>query len=97
MTVTDEHIREALQESVRLMISLVIKALEKTPPELIRDVYDNGMLLAGGGGLLKNLDQAISEAANIKVFVDSDPLTTVVRGAGCVLAEPSRYADVFIN
>ncbi|AGW12262.1 rod shape-determining protein [Megalodesulfovibrio gigas] len=94
---TDEEIRQALQEPVKTIVRAVRKALEKTPPELVVDVARNGILLAGGGALLKGLDQLIQRNTNIRVNVDDDPLTTVVRGTGRSLEDMQRYKNVYIN
>ncbi|GAB7080638.1 rod shape-determining protein MreB [Megalodesulfovibrio paquesii] len=94
---TDEEIRQALQEPVKTIVRAVRKALEKTPPELVVDVARNGILLAGGGALLKGLDQLIQRNTNIRVNVDDDPLTTVVRGTGRSLEDMARYKSVYIN
>ncbi len=69
----------------------------KDPPELVGDIARNGLLLAGGGALLRGLDQLITQETNLSVFVDDDPLTTVVRGTGKTLDDRQRYANVFIN
>lgn len=95
--ITDGHIRDALGESVRAIVSAIRKALEKTPPELAADIGSNGMLLAGGGALLKGLDTLINKETRLKVLIDDDPLTTVVRGTGRTLDNKKRYNDVFIN
>jgi rod shape-determining protein MreB and related proteins len=95
--VTDGHIREAIREPVAIIVSAVRRALEKTPPELVADIATGGMLLAGGGALLKGLDRLISEQVKLVVNVDEDPLTTVVRGTGITLANEKKYGHVFIN
>lgn len=95
--VTDGHIREAIAEPVGIIVKSVKRALEKTPPELVGDVLDNGILLAGGGALLKGLNKLISKELGVRVNVDDEPLTTVVRGAGKTLLEEKTYSQVFIN
>ncbi|TVM15666.1 rod shape-determining protein [Oceanidesulfovibrio indonesiensis] len=97
VVVTDAQIREALKEPVKVIVRAVRKSLEKTPPELVVDVGQNGMLLAGGGALLKGLDQLITRNTGIKVIVDSDPLTTVVRGTGRTIEERGSFDMVYIN
>nr|AGG16193.1 MreB-1 [bacterium ML-1] len=97
LTLHDAEIREAIQEPVNAIVLAVRRALEKTPPELVADVATNGLYLAGGGALLKGLDELISESSRIQVIRDEDPLTTVVRGVGRVLEDQKRYASVFIN
>ena len=95
--VTDGHIREALTDPVRTILLAVHKALEKTPPELAADIATNGILLAGGGALLKGLDTLIHKSTGLIIKVDDDPLTTVVRGTGKTLEDKKGFADVFIN
>ncbi len=97
LTLHDAEIREAIQEPVNAIVLAVRRALEKTPPELVADVATNGLYLAGGGALLKGLDDIISESSRIQVIKDDDPLTTVVRGVGRVLEDQKRFASVFIN
>jgi rod shape-determining protein MreB len=95
--VTDGHIREALAETVRAIVLAIRKALEKTPPELAADIGGNGILLAGGGALLKGLDALIRKDMGLTVTIDSDPLTTVVRGTGRTLDDKKFYSKVYIN
>lgn len=83
--VTEEEIREALQESVGLILDTVKVTLENTPPELAADIVDRGIVLAGGGALLKGLDVLIREHTGVPVIVPDDPLTAVVRGCGMML------------
>lgn len=97
ITVTDPEIREAIKEPVGAIVLAVRRALEKTPPELVADIARNGLYLAGGGALLKGLDDLITQETHLQVIKDEDPLTTVVRGVGRVLEEQKRYASVFIN
>jgi rod shape-determining protein MreB len=95
--VTDGHVREALTDTVRAILLAVHKALEKTPPELAADIADNGILLAGGGALLKGLDTLIHKSTGLNILIDSDPLTTVVRGTGKTLEDQRFYGGVYIN
>lgn len=97
VTVTEGHLREALREPVQTILNTVLRALEKTPPELAADIYRNGMLMAGGGSLLKGLDQYIARETRLKVFVDKDPLTTVLRGTARAMLDRQTYHSVFIN
>ena len=97
MRVTDAHIREALFEPVQMIVNSIYKALEKTPPELAGDIVENGILMAGGGSLLKGFDTLVHKVTGLKVVVDDDPLTTVVRGTGRTLEEPVKYEGVYIN
>ncbi len=95
--ISEGHVREALRDCTRIIVKAVFTALEKTPPELAGDIYSNGLLLAGGGALLKGLDQLIAQETRLKVVVDDDPLTTVVRGTGKTLDDLERYSHLFIN
>ena len=95
--VSEGHVREALRECTRAILNGVFNALERTPPELAGDIYRNGVLLAGGGALLKGLDQLIARETRLKVIVDNDPLTTVLRGTGKTLEDREFYSQVYIN
>ncbi|MCK4930976.1 MAG: rod shape-determining protein [Candidatus Aminicenantes bacterium] len=85
IVVDDQEIREALEDIVGAIIDAVKVALEKTPPELSADIIDRGIILTGGGSLLKNIDKRIREETQLPVFITEDPLTTVVIGAGKML------------
>ena len=97
VTANDTQIREALSEPVRIIISAIRRALEKTPPELSADISNDGLLLAGGGAMLKGLDQLITVETGLKVIIDPDPLTTVVRGAGATLENKNLWSKIYIN
>jgi rod shape-determining protein MreB len=81
----DQEIREALEDVIAAIINAIRIALEKTPPELSADIIDHGVILTGGGALLKNLDKRIREETQLPVFITENPLTTVVLGAGKML------------
>ena len=85
--VTDGEIREALSEPVRAIVKAVREALERVPPELSADIHERGMVLTGGGGLLRKLDKHIQKETGLKVVVAENPLETVVRGAGRLLTD----------
>jgi rod shape-determining protein MreB and related proteins len=87
ITVTDEEIRDALADSVAAIVDLVRVALEKTPPELSADIYERGMVLTGGGALIKNLDKRLSIETGLPVSVADEPLLSVVLGAGQMLSD----------
>ena len=78
-------------------VETVLRALEQAPPALAADVYDNGLLMAGGGALLRGLDQCIARATHLKVAVDKDPLTTVLRGTAQAMLYREDYEGIFIN
>ena len=94
---TDGHVREAIKEPVAAIVAAVRRALEKTPPELVADIATNGMLLAGGGALLKGLDKLITQQTSLVVHIDEDPLTTVVRGTGRSMEDEATFSRVYIN
>jgi rod shape-determining protein MreB and related proteins len=85
--VTDREIREALAEPTRLIVQAVRDALERIPPELSADIYDRGIVLTGGGALLRNLDRKLREDTGLPVLVAENPLTSVVLGAGRMLTD----------
>jgi rod shape-determining protein MreB len=85
IVVDDQEIREALEDIQVAIIDAVKVALEKTPPELSADIIDRGIILTGGGSLLKNIDKRIREETQLPVFITEDPLATVVLGAGKML------------
>lgn len=93
-TVSSEDVREALRAAINQIAAAVVRALEATPPELGGDVLDRGIMLTGGGALLKGLDGYLRERTELPVFVAEDPLTAVVRGTGIVLEDPEIYARV---
>lgn len=87
VTITSEEVREALQEPLRAIVEAVKVALERTPPELSADLIDHGIVMAGGGSLLRGLDKLIAEETGLPVHVAEDPLTAVANGTGKVLDE----------
>lgn len=91
---TEDNIREALERSVRTVVDHIKMTLEITPPELTADIHERGMLLAGGGALLRGLDQVIAEATEIPVRIVDDPRTAVVRGCGILLEEERLLNEV---
>jgi rod shape-determining protein MreB len=95
--VSSEEIRQALQEPINVIVQAVLSLLERTPPELAADIYDRGIILTGGGALLKGLDQRLEQATDLPVHVAEDPLTAVVRGGGKVLEEFPRYQSVLLK
>lgn len=85
IVVDDQEMREAIEDVVAAIIEAIKISLEKTPPELSADIIDRGIIITGGGSLLKNLDKRIREETQLPVFITEDPLTTVVLGAGKML------------
>jgi rod shape-determining protein MreB len=95
--VSSADIREALTESVNSIVDAVMSLLERTPPELAADIYDRGIMLTGGGALLKGLDERLRRETSLPVHIADDPLTAVVRGTGKVLENLQEYSSVLIK
>jgi len=85
LNINDSEVREALEGVVQTIIEVVKNTLEKTPPELAADIVDRGIILCGGGALLKNLDKRLREETSLPIFIADDPLSSVVLGAGKIL------------
>ncbi len=92
--ITSKDAREAIAESVNTIVESITKSLEQTPPELSADILDRGIMLTGGGALLKNLDKLIMETTDLPVHIAEDPLTAVVRGTGAILEKLDYYRPV---
>lgn len=97
ITIHDPQAREALAPSIRTIVNSVKSVVEEIPPEIISDIMSRGIILAGGGALLRGLDQLIAEETKIPVFVTDDPLTAVVRGAGIVVEDLENLKDVLVT
>jgi rod shape-determining protein MreB len=95
--ITDEQVREAIARSIRTIINEIKTAIEETPPELVADIMARGIILAGGGSLLRGLDKLISEQTKMPVSAADDPLTCVVRGCGIVLEDVEALKDVLVT
>jgi len=87
ITITDTEIREALSESIGVIVNAVRTALEKVPPELSGDLVDRGIMLVGGGALLRNLDRKLADETQLPVMLAEDPLRSVVMGTGKLLTD----------
>jgi rod shape-determining protein MreB len=94
--VSDAEIREALAEPVRAIVKAVREALERVPPELSGDIYERGIVLTGGGGLLRKLDKHLQQETGLRVVMAENPLATVVLGAGKLLSDPELLTRVAI-
>ena len=92
--ITSKEIQEALTEPVNSIVEAVKLTLERTPPELSADILDRGIILSGGGSLLKGLDMFIRDKTNLVVSVAEDPLTCVVRGTGLIVEDIEKYMKV---
>ena len=97
VTVTDAEIREALSDCVDAIMNAIRLALERTPPELSADISDRGIVLSGGGGLLRNLDRRIREETGLPVSIAEDPLASVVLGTGKMLDDFSLLRRISID
>ncbi|NQW30634.1 MAG: rod shape-determining protein [Ignavibacteria bacterium] len=97
IVVSSEEIRNALNENVVVIVEAVLNLLDKTPAELSADIYDRGIILTGGGALLKGLDERLRQETSLPVIVAEDPLTAVVRGTGKVLEDLTAYSSVLIK
>ncbi|HEU5179797.1 MAG TPA: rod shape-determining protein [Candidatus Polarisedimenticolia bacterium] len=97
MVISDEEIRAALSETVSNIIEAIHTALEQTPPELSADIVDKGIVLTGGGSLLKNLDKRIREETGLPVSMADDPLATVVLGTGMMLNDFNLLRKISID
>jgi rod shape-determining protein MreB and related proteins len=96
-TISSNEILEALTDPLNSIVSAVKSALEQTPPELGADIAEKGMVLTGGGALLRDLDRLLVEETGLPVIVADDPLTCVVRGSGRALEEMDKLASVFTS
>jgi rod shape-determining protein MreB len=97
VTITDVEIREALMEPVKAIVKAVREALERVPPELCGDIVDRGVVLTGGGALLRNLDKRLREETGLPVLLAESPLATVVLGAGKLLSDRALLKRVAVE
>ena len=97
MTITSTQIQSAMEESINEIVEIVKATLEKTPPELASDIMEKGIVLAGGGALIKNLDKLLSQKTGMPVYIAENPLDCVVKGTGKTLEDLDRLKTVLIN
>ena len=97
VVVTSAQIQEAMQNSINEIVDIVKTTLEKTPPELASDIVEKGIVLAGGGALIKNLDKLLSQRTGMPVYISENPLECVVKGTGKTLEDLERLKSVLIN
>lgn len=95
--ITSAQIQEAMSESIQKIVDTVKSALEKTPPELASDIMEKGIVLAGGGALIKNIDKLLSEETGMMVYVAEEPLDCVVRGTGKTLENIEKLRSILID
>jgi rod shape-determining protein MreB len=96
-TISSNEILEALTEPLNQIVGAVKSALEQTPPELGADIAEKGMVLTGGGALLRDIDRLLMEETGLPVICAEDPLTCVVRGSGLALEQMERVSSIFTS
>jgi rod shape-determining protein MreB len=97
LIVDDANIREAMARSVKTLVNAIKSTVEQTPPELVADIMERGIVLSGGGSLLRGLDRLVAEETQMPVRVAEDPLTAVVRGCGIILEDIDRLREVLVS
>jgi len=97
LIVDDADIRRAMRHSINVLVNAIKSAVEETPPELVADIMHRGIILVGGGSLLRGLDHLIQEETKIPVRVAEDPLTAVVRGTGIILEDIDSLKEVLVS
>ena len=97
LVITSNQVQVAMEESINEIVEIVKITLEKTPPELASDIMEKGIVLAGGGALIQNLDKLLSQKTGMPVYVAEDPLDCVVKGTGKTLEDLDRLKSVLIN
>ena len=95
--VDSENIRKAMSRSIRTLVDAIKASIEDTPPELVADIMDRGIILVGGGSMLRGIDELISEQTDMPVRVAEDPLTAVVRGTGMVLEDVESLKEILVG
>ncbi len=94
ITITSKEIKKAITKSVKVIVDAVREIVEQTPPELLGDIMKRGIVMAGGGSLLRGIDELINKETGIAVKVADDPLTAVARGTGMVLEDTEKYQEL---
>lgn len=95
--INSQEVQFAMQESIEKIVEIVKQTLEKTPPELASDIMEKGIILAGGGALIKNIDKLLSIRTEMPVYIAEDPLDCVVKGTGKTLEDLERLKTVLVN
>ncbi len=95
--VTSKDVKKAISKSVKTIVDMVREIVEKTPPELLGDIMKRGIVLAGGGSLLRGIDELINKETGIVVKVADDPLTAVARGTGIILEDTEKYKELLAS
>ena len=94
--ITDSNVREAIIKPIRIIVDSIKATIESSPPELVSDLYEKGMVLTGGGALIRGLDELISKETKMPVYITDEPLTAVVRGAGKILDDLENLKEVLV-
>ncbi len=97
LEISSVEVREAISSSVQVIIDTIKDALDEAPPEIVADLMENGICLAGGGALLLGLKERLTDELNLRVWVAEDPLTCVARGAGMVLDDLEKYSKLLVD
>ena len=97
VVVTDTDIREAMSSSIVGLLEAVKEVIETTPPEVLSDVMSRGIILVGGGALLRGIDDLLAQTLHVPVYIANDPLTAVARGAGVILEDMEGFKEVLIE
>ncbi|MEX2015139.1 MAG: rod shape-determining protein, partial [Candidatus Hydrogenedentales bacterium] len=97
MVITDHDVRNAIGHSIEELVEAVKEVLERTPPEILADVMQDGVYLAGGGALIRGLPEFLQESLGVPVVVAPDPLTAVARGTGIVLSDLETYREALLK
>jgi rod shape-determining protein MreB len=97
VVITDSDIREAIGQSIDILVEAAKEILETTPPEILSDIMKRGVHMVGGGALIKGLDELLSDTLRLPVTVAEDPLTAIARGAGIVLEDLDLYRSVLLE
>ncbi len=97
ITVSSKEVKKAIAKSVKTLVEVIREIVEQTPPELLGDIMKRGIVLAGGGSLLRGIDEVINRETSIAVKIADDPLTAVARGTGVVLEDISKYKDLLAS
>ena len=95
--INDEQVRDALSRSIRIIVNNIKTTIEETPPELLADIMQRGIILAGGGSLIRGLDRLVADQTEMPVRMMEDPLTAVVRGCGIVLEDIEALKDILVE
>lgn len=97
VVMNDEQVREALSRSIKIIVNNIRTTIEETPPELLADIMQRGIILAGGGSLIRGLDKLVADQTEMPVRMMEDPLTAVVRGAGIVLEDIESLREILVE